>query len=115
MRAPRLFANVARTGTTTLSVMLLGVALVCLVWLLLGLAAARELSTVEARVAESQRQALRSATLASTIRVQVVLASVTLRDLLLETDPDVAREHVGQIDEAHASATWAITEFGRLA
>lgn len=103
-----LAATVAKpTIRTTL---LLGFGLTVTIWLAAGYYFTRRLSETESRAVAINARYLRAQELLSTVRAQVLLGSVYVRDALLDPHPDAA-DYQRQLETAYDSVQRALRDY----
>src|SRR5688572_926798 len=96
---------------TIRAALLLGFGLTLGLWLFAGYQVTRTMARVEAETASITARYLRSQELLSTLRAQVLLGSVFVRDALLDPDPAAAEGYRRRLQEAYHVADDALQQY----
>lgn len=80
-------------------------------WLYTGYAFTQRIDTVQRDAADVSSRYTRAQELLSTVRAQVLLTSVRVRDALLDPQPDLLSRSREQIDAAHRIVTMALADY----
>lgn len=80
-------------------------------WLYTGYAFNQRINAVEKDAADVAARYLRAQELLSTVRSQVLLSSVRVRDALLNPDREALTDYRNQIDASHRIVTMALTDY----
>jgi signal transduction histidine kinase len=80
-------------------------------WLYTGYAFNQRINDVQQDAAEVAARYLRAQELLSTVRTQLLLSSVRVRDALLNPDRESLTEYRNQIDASHRIVTMALTDY----
>ena len=99
------------TGLTIRAALFLGFGLTLGVWLFAGYYLTQRISEVEDRAAEINARFRRSQALLSTVRAQVLLESVYVRDALLDSDPTADGTYRRRIEETYRTIDRAMERY----
>jgi signal transduction histidine kinase len=88
-----------------------GFALIVGIWLFTGFYFARRMSDLERRSSDINGRYTRAQELLTSIRGQVLLGSVAVRDALLDPDPEALPGYRQQLDESYRAADGALQEY----
>jgi signal transduction histidine kinase len=98
-------------GVTIRTALLLGFGLTFGVWLFAGYYFTRRISDVEQRAAAINARYMQAQELLSTVRAQVLLESVYVRDALLDPDPSTAAAYRRRLDETYRAVDQALDQY----
>ena len=98
-------------GVTIRTALLLGFGLTFGVWLFAGYYFTRRISDVEQRAAAINTRYMQAQELLSTVRAQVLLESVYVRDALLDPDPSTADAYRRRIYETYRAVDQALERY----
>jgi len=98
-------------GVTIRTALLIGFGLTFGVWLFAGYYFTRRISDVEQRAAAINSGYMQAQELLSTVRAQVLLESVYVRDALLDPDPSTADAYRRRLDETYRSVDQALEQY----
>ena len=93
---------------------LLGFVFLFAVWVATQLSLVRSIDEVETRASATYIRYVRAEELLATMRAQRLLASIYLRDALLDPEAAAAPESQRQLEEARRQITDALSDYGRL-
>jgi signal transduction histidine kinase len=99
------------TGLTIKTALFLGFGLTFGLWLLTGYQFAQRMNELEDRASAVNTRYMQAQELLSTVRAQMLLGSVYLRDALLDPDPATADDYVRELEEAYRIADQALREY----
>src|SRR3990172_13403467 len=105
MQRPRLFGRF-----TMKAVLFLGFGLTFGIWAFAGSYFMNRIADIERRTAAVNVRYMQAQERLSTVRAQVLLASVYVRDALLDPDP-VADDYRRQVEDAYAVLRQALSEY----
>ena len=88
-----------------------GFALIVGIWLFTGFYFARRMSDLERRSSDINGRYTRAQELLTSIRGQVLLGSVAVRDALLDPDPEAIAGYRQQLDDSYRAADEALQEY----
>ena len=91
-------------GLTIRAALLLGFGVTLAVWVVSGYSVSRRMSEVQREAAAINARYMHAQELLSTVRAQVLLGSVYVRDALLDPNPGATGEYRRHIEDAFASA-----------
>jgi signal transduction histidine kinase len=100
-----------REGLTIRAALLLAFALVLGLWLFSGYFLARRMNDVQREADAINARYIHTQELLSTVRTQILLASVFVRDALLDYAPDAGRRYRLQFDDAFESIDDAVRRY----
>ena len=80
-------------------------------WLYTGYAFAARIETVRREASDVAARYMRAQELLATVRTQVLLSSVRVRDALLDPTPESVTEHRDEIDALHRIITMALQDY----
>ena len=106
--------HAALRGLTIKAVVVLGFSITLGVWLVAGYRSAQRMATVRQEAQEVSARYARAQDLLSTVRAQVLLASVYIRDALLDPDSSAARNYQNQIEDAYGVIRRALGQYTPL-
>jgi signal transduction histidine kinase len=110
--APRIVRWVATSpGPTIKAALFLGFALICATWLFAGYYFTRRMADLQTRAASISEQYTRGQELLTTVRSQVLVGSVYVRDALLDPDRGNADEYRTKLEEAYRAADLALQQY----
>ncbi len=115
MPAIRIVPGVERLAPTIRRSVLLGFALVFVLWLLSSYAVMVRLADVEGRAVEVNQRLMRTEELLASVRMQVLLGSVYLRDALLHGDRVNLASDTAQLHETRQRIEDALAQYTLLA
>jgi signal transduction histidine kinase len=98
-------------GLTIRAALLLGFGVTCGLWLFASLYFTRRMADVERQAVAINDRYLRAQELLSTIRTQVLLGSVYLRDALLDPTPGTAENYRRQMQATYDAADRALSRY----
>ena len=98
-------------GLTIRAALLLGFGVTCGLWLFASIYFTRRMADVERQAVAINDRYLRAQDLLSTIRTQVLLGSVYLRDALLDPTPGTAETYRGQMQATYDAADRALRSY----
>lgn len=98
-----------RTGLTIRTALVLGFGITLGLWLLAGYQMTQRMQEVESQTSAINRRYVVSQDLLSTVRTQVLLATVFVRDALLDPDPSTVPQYRQQFEQAYARASRALS------
>ena len=98
-------------GLTLRTALLLGFGLIFGVWLFAGYYFSTRLSRVEERAAAVNTRYMRAQELLSTVRAQVLLESVYVRDALLDPDPTAVPAYRRRLSETYRAVDSALEQY----
>ena len=98
-------------GLTIRAALLLGIGLTVGIWLVAGYYSAGRIATFEGDEAAISARYIRAQELLTTARSQLLLASVSVRDALLDPDPSKASDYRRQLDDAYDLAEQALQQY----
>lgn len=93
------------------SILLLGFGLTFGIWLLTGVYFSHRISEIESRAATVNGHYVQAQELLSTVRSQVLLASVYVRDALLDPDPTATARYKQRLEATNAAADRALSQY----
>jgi len=99
------------TGLTIRTALLLGFGLTFGVWLFAGYYFTTRITEVEDRAAAINARYMRAQELLSTVRAQVLLESVYVRDALLDPDPVAAPVYRRRLEETYRAVDQALEQY----
>jgi signal transduction histidine kinase len=99
------------TGLTIRAALVLGFGLTVGVWLFTGYYLTRRVREIEGRVAAINARYVQAQELLSTVRSQVLLGSVYVRDALLDPDPATADGYRRRLEEAYEGVDQALEHY----
>jgi signal transduction histidine kinase len=98
-------------GPTIKAALFLGFGLICVTWLFAGYYFSGRMAELERRSTAINQRYMRGQDLLTTARGQVLVASVYVRDALLDPDPARVEEYRARIDNAYRAADQALQEY----
>ena len=98
-------------GLTIKAALLVGFGLTLGVWLLVGYQVTRRMADVQRDVGAANARYLQAQDLLSTVRSQILVASVAVRDALLAPTPRVTQDDVAQLDASYRAIDRALGEY----
>lgn len=98
-------------GPTIKAALFLGFGLICATWLLAGLYFARRMSDLQSLSASINERYTRAQELLTAVRGQVLVASVNVRDALLDPDSNNTDEYRRKLEDAYQSAERSLLEY----
>lgn len=98
-------------GPTIKAALVVGFGLICATWLLAGYYFTRRMSDLQSRSASINERYMKAQDLLTTVRGQVLVGSVYVRDALLDPDPGNAEEYRAKLEEAYQAADGALREY----
>jgi signal transduction histidine kinase len=99
------------SGLTIRTALFLGFGLIFAIWLFAGYYFTRRLSDVEARAAVINTRYIQAQELLSTVRAQILLGSVYVRDALLDPDPATAEDYRRRVDATYQAVDQALEQY----
>jgi signal transduction histidine kinase len=99
------------TGLTIKAALFLGFGLTFGLWLETGYQFTQRMNELEDRASAINTRYMHAQELLSTVRAQVLLASVDLRDALLDPDPATAEDYRRELEEAYQVAEQALKQY----
>ena len=99
------------TGLTIKAALFLGFGLTFTLWLMTGYQFAQRMNELEDRAREVNTRYMQAQELLSTVRAQMLLGSVFLRDTLLDPDPATADDYRRELEEAYKIADQALRQY----
>lgn len=99
------------TELTIRTALLVGFGLTLAIWLFAGYYFTRRISEVEDRAGAINGRYMRAQELLSTVRSQVLLGSVYVRDALLDPDPAMAEGYRRRIEETYRAVDEALVQY----
>lgn len=99
------------TRLTIRAALFLGFGLTLGLWLLTGFQFTERMAELESRANEINTRYMHGQELLSTVRAQILLGSVYLRDALMEPDPDAAESYRRLLEEAYQAADQALQQY----
>jgi signal transduction histidine kinase len=99
------------TGLTIKAALFLGFGLTLGVWLFAGYYLTRRIGDVESRSAAINARYMQAQELLSTVRAQVLLGSVSVRDALLDPDPATVSGYRRQLEATYSTVTQALQQY----
>jgi signal transduction histidine kinase len=110
--SPRLMRWIAALPAPTIKVALFGgFALICATWLLTGSYFTRRMTDLQRRANAISERYTEGQGLLTTVRSQVLVGSVYVRDALLDPDRDKAVEYRRKLQEAYSTASQALQRY----
>jgi signal transduction histidine kinase len=101
----------AFTGLTIKAALLLGFGLTFGVWLFAGYYLTKRIGDVESRSAAINARYMQAQDLLSTVRAQVLLGPVFVRDALLDPDPATVSDYRRQLETTYRTVTQALQQY----
>ena len=101
-------------GLTIKAVVVLGFSITLGVWLVAGYRSARRMAAVQEEAQQVSARYAQAQDLLSTVRAQVLLASVYIRDALLDPAPFAGRDYHNQIEGAYEVTRRALARYTPL-
>jgi signal transduction histidine kinase len=101
----------ALPGPTIKAALFLGCALICATWLFTGYFFANRMTDLKVRATSISERYMRGQELLTTVRSQVLVGSVYVRDALLDADHGRADEYRGKLEEACRAADRALRQY----
>ena len=98
-------------GPTIKAALFLGFGLICATWLLAGYYFTRRMSDLQSRSASINQRYINAQDLLTTVRGQVLVGSVYVRDALLDPDPRSAQEYRAKLEGAYHAADRALQQY----
>lgn len=99
------------TGLTIKAALFLGFGLTFGLWLMTGYQFTQRMNELEERARAINMRYMQAQELLSTVRAQMLLGSVYLRDALLDPDPATADDYRRELEEAYQIADQALREY----
>jgi signal transduction histidine kinase len=99
------------TGLTIKAALFLGFGLTLGVWLFAGYYLTKRIGDVERRSAAINARYMQAQELLSTVRAQVLLGSVFVRDALLDPDPATVSDYRRQLEATYRTVTQALQQY----
>jgi len=110
--APRIVRWVTMLpGPTIKAALLLGFALICATWLFAGYYFTRRMADLQSRASSISGRYMRAQDLLGTVRSQVLVGSVYVRDALLDPDRAHADEYRAKLEDAYRAAEEALRQY----
>jgi hypothetical protein len=106
--------HAALRGLTIKAVVVLGFSITLGVWLVAGYRSAQRMAAVQEEAQQVSTRYARAQDLLSTVRAQVLLASVYIRDALLDPAPSPDRDYHNQIEAAYEVIRRALDQYSPL-
>jgi signal transduction histidine kinase len=98
-------------GLTLKAALLLGFGLTFGIWLLAGYYFTKRMGDVESRAAAINARYMQAQELLSTVRAQVLVGSVYVRDALLDPNPATAANYRQQLEETYRAVNQALRQY----
>lgn len=98
-------------GLTIRAALLLGFGVTLAVWLFSGLSFTRRMNDVERQAGAINARYMHAQELLSTIRAQVLIGSVSVRDALLDPNPGATAEYRRQVESTFEAAEQALQQY----
>ena len=98
-------------GPTIKAALFVGFGFICATWLLAGYYFTRRMSDLHVRSAAINQRYINAQDLLTTVRGQVLVGSVYVRDALLDPDPGNADEYRVKLEDAYQAADRALREY----
>ena len=98
-------------GLTLKAALLLGFGLTFGIWLFAGYYFTKRMGIVESRAAAINARYMQAQELLSTVRAQVLVGSVYVRDALLDPNPATAANYRRQLEEAYRAVNQALQQY----
>lgn len=89
----------------------LGLALICVTWVSAGYYFTRRMAELQSRATAIDERYMRGQELLTTVRSQVLVGSVYVRDALLDPDRNSADEYRLKLEEAYQTADQALLQY----
>lgn len=99
------------TGLTIKAALITGFGLMFGIWLFAGYYLARQMAVDDARATTLNNRFMQAQELLSTVRAQVLLGSVYVRDALLDPDPTTADGYRQQMEKTYHAADQALAQY----
>jgi signal transduction histidine kinase len=106
--------HAALRGLTIKAVVVLGFSIILGVWLVAGYRSAQRMAAVQEEAQQVSARYARAQDLLSTVRAQVLLASVYIRDALLDPAPSPGGDYRNQIEAAYEVIRRALDQYSPL-
>ena len=101
----------ALTGPTIKVALFVGFALICVTWLFAGYYFTQRMAELQSRATAISERYMRGQELLTTVRSQVLVGSVYVRDALLDADQRNADEYRTKLEEAYRTADQALLQY----
>jgi signal transduction histidine kinase len=98
-------------GITIKAALLLGFGLTLGLWVFVGYQFTQRITAVQREAAEINSRYIHAQELLSTVRAQVLLGSVYVRDALLDPDPTTAATYRRQLEETYSAVVDALQQY----
>jgi signal transduction histidine kinase len=98
-------------GLTIKAALFLGFGLTFGLWLMTGFQFTQRMNELEARARAINSRYIQAQELLSTVRAQMLLGSVYLRDALLDPDPETADDYRRELEDSYQVANQALREY----
>jgi signal transduction histidine kinase len=98
-------------GPTIKAALFVGFGLICATWLLAGYYFTRRMSDLQSRSTSINERYMNAQDLLTTVRGQVLVGSVYVRDALMDPDPGNAEEYRAKLEDAYQAADRALQEY----
>jgi signal transduction histidine kinase len=98
-------------GPTIKAALCLGLALICVTWVSAGYYFTRRMAELQTRATAIDERYMRGQELLTTVRSQVLVGSVYVRDALLDPDRNNADEYRLKLEEAYQTADQALRQY----
>jgi signal transduction histidine kinase len=98
-------------GPTVKAALFLGLALICVTWLSAGYYFTRRMAELQSRATAISERYMRGQELLTTVRSQVLVGSVYVRDALLDPDRNSADEYRLKLEDAYQTADQALQQY----
>ena len=98
-------------GPTIKAALFVGFGLICATWLFAGYYFTRRMSDLQSRSTSINERYMKAQDLLTTVRGQVLVGSVYVRDALLDPDPGNAEEYRAKLEDAYQTAGHALQEY----
>jgi signal transduction histidine kinase len=99
------------TGPTIKAALFLGFGLICATWLFAGYYFSRRIADLQSRSTAINERYMRAQDLLTTVRGQVLVGSVYVRDALLDPDPGSAADYRARLEETYRTAEQAVQQY----
>jgi signal transduction histidine kinase len=103
--------RVALEGFTIRAVMIVGFGLMVALWSFAGYRLAVRMADVQDQAAEIDQRYVRAQDLLAGVRAQVLLASVVVRDAVIDPDPGMEAQYKWEIEQTYEAADMALQEY----
>jgi two-component system sensor histidine kinase UhpB len=101
----------ALPGPTIKAALFVGFVLICTTWLFAGYYLTRRMADLQSRATSISERYMKSQELLTTVRSQVLVGSVYVRDALLDPDRSSAGQYRAKLEEAYSTAEHALQQY----